>query len=565
LGKLLSKIEDRNNAAAHELVRPMLVRLLLSQNSSWAELAVSVLSASLDSIPMSEAYARAIVPLLVTLFLDTSASAVHTENVLSCLLHSQQFDLLDSRIARRCVDLIKANASVSSAYVSSILHPAIALLVRILQNSSSAPIVDEVVLQLVARLFATHQSELKFESLSLLLQLLPFQKDVAPVTVHVRQGLFDIVRARKSKPLWAVMRCIVEMTKKLHRLRWAFADNNDTFFPLVMGLVGVEVSLAFDKEQTGAESQMLMVCLELFEMVMQGLQNEEDDECAMLLLPLRAKLNDTCRVGLEFLVEMPSVSQNDIRPLVAARMVSSWAFLDPEAFKEKEVVAAMPAIVFHLPWFLPALSEYWIGQDEILDEFVLKGGIIAVCRLLEIGLVPFARRLVDPTELTTERQVWQTNYLVEPLDCLISCLSILINSGIARKNLGFSGPCDSVMQSLHDAARVLMGKRESEDCTLLIGFVIGSLAQLIRIGAPLADVSLRERIACVVAMYLPAAVANEGLATVSAITDAIENGGDLYKLRAAINDLGVTDLLRAVKCTSPEQSFVVKKLLNILK
>jgi hypothetical protein len=563
--QLLSKLgADRNDPGAHELVRPLLLRLLLLSDPSFAGLAVSVLASSLEAIPMSEPYARAIVPLLVAHFLDKSHPAEHVEYVLSCLLHAQQFDLLDSKVALRCSELIRTHSAVSSGAVSAVLHPAISLLVRVLERVG--PSEDEALFGVLARLFAAHQSELKFEALSLILLLLPIQteKSVQTAVPSLRQGLFDIVRARKSKPLWAVMRCATEITKKLRRLKWAFSDSKDTFFPLLMGLVGVEVSLAFDKEQRGSDSQMLMVCLEMLEMTMSGLGDENDDEVAMLLLPLRAKLNDTCRVGLEFLIEAPvSKGGDDIRPLVSARMVSSWACLDPEAFKEKEVIAALPAISEHLPWFLRVMADFWIDLDEIRDSFVLAGGMKAIARLLESRLVVLAKRLADPTDLV-EGETWDDHYAIDPVDCTVSALSVLISAARARKNLGLESESDKLMQALHDAARALMGRRGSEDCTLLMGFVIGGLAQMIRIGLVVQDLALREKISSVVALYLPAAVANEGLSSISAISESIE-GGDAYGIRSAMNDLGVADLLRSVKCSTQEQSAVVKKLLSLIK
>ena len=510
--KLLSKLgPDRNNAKAHELLRPLLLRLLLLSNKDFAEMSLSVLASSLESVPMNEAYAQAIAPLLTAQLLDVSSSQPHVENVLTCLLHAQQFDVLDSKVARRCAELIKLHSAVSSSAVSVVLHPALSLLVRALQNPKVSAWEDEALFVIVARVFATHQSELKFEALSLLVLLIPMQleKAVSSAASNIRQGLFDIVRARKSKPLWAVMRCTVETTKKLGRLKWAFVDTKDTFFPLLMGLVGVEVSLAFDKAQVGPESQMLMVCLEMLEMAMAGLRDEEDDDVALLLLPLRAKLNDTCRVGLEFLIDhVHSGVPNDLRPVVSARMVSSWACLDPEAFKEKEVINAMPAIIRHLPWFLRGLSEFWIDSDEIRDAFVVAGGTTVVSRLLEARLLLLARRLANPAELV-EEETWDGHYGIDPMECLVCALSVLISSARAQKSFGLDPNCGSLLRALHDSARALMGRRGSEDCALLIGFVVGALAQLVRIGVIFEDADLKERIVSVIVLYLPAAVANE--------------------------------------------------------
>lgn len=536
----------------------------MSSDKSFAQLAVSVLASSVEAIPMSEPYARAIVPLLVSQFLDDSQPAEHVESVLHCLLHSRQFELLDSKVAARCGNLIKKHSAVSSAAVSSIVHPAISLLVRIKEGVSLA--VDEELLVVVSRLFASHQSELKFEALSLILRLLPgmTEKGVRSAVPSLKQGLFDIVRSQKTKPLWAVMRCATEITKKLRNLKWAYADSKDSFYPLLMGLVGVEVSIGFDKEQSGPESQMLMVCLEMLEMTMSGLRDEEDDEVALLLLPLRAKLNDTCRVGLEFLIQEGSDNGNssDLRPLVAARMVSSWASLDPEAFSEKEVLGVVPALIRHLPWFLRALADFWIELDSVRDAFLEAGGMQAVVRLLEARLVALAKRLADVADLV-ESETWNDHYAIDPVDCMVSALSVLIGVARVRKNLGLDAQGEKLMRTLLDAARILMGRRSSDDCALLMGFVVGALAQMIRIGIPVSDASLKERVSSTVALYLPAAVVNGGLTSVSAIAESIERG-DAYGIKAAMKDLGVVDLLRSIKCSTQDEAAIVKKLLSLM-
>ncbi len=558
--QLLSKLPERFDPEAHGLVRPLLLRFLLKNDKAYAELVVSVLAPSLEAVPMTEMFARAVAPVLVDRLFQ-EASDDHAEQVLSCLLHASRLVPLPEpmRVSRRCIELVTTKTA------SSLVHAGLSLL-RAVGSVEESSLFEPLVC-----VFCTQHDELKFEALSVLLETVSVQSEatVRECAPALRLGLFDLVRSKKSRPLWAVMRMVVQVTRKLGGdLSWAVGGKkSDGFFALLVGLVGVEVSLAFDRAQVGPESQMIMACLEVLEAVMQGLRGDEErDECVMLLLPLREKLTDICRVALEFLIEgvgkRAETEPDDLRPLVATRMVSSWAFLDPDAFRPKEMVALMPVVVERMPWFLSVLAEYWAAQDDLRDAFVVAGGMARLLKLLEQRLPAVAR---DPDGAQLEQ--WGDEYVVNAFDSVVSGLAVVVTCGLARRNLGLDDArCDGLMRVMLEAARLLMGRRDSPDSASLLGFVVAAVAQLLRIGAPLEDASLHDRAALVLALYLPVAVVSEGLLTLLAVADCIENGE--RSIAAAMSEVGTTDLLRDTlrgPAVSPEQSAAIKKVLNALK
>ncbi len=537
------------------------MRLLHKQGKGYREVAVSVLASSLEAVPMTEEYARVVAPLLVAQ-LGEESSNDHTEQLLTCLLHiSRLVELPDiEKVARRCGEVIKSKAA------TPLLHSALSLLLAVGEKRADSSLFEPLVV-----VFASSQSELKFDALSLLLDLVANQPvgTVRDCAATLRAGLFDIVRAKKREPLWAVMRLTVLITRKVGgNLLWAVGGKSEGFFPLLIGLVGVEVSLAFDRPQIGQDSLMLMACVEVLETVMQGLRgDEETDESVMKLLQLREKLNDICRVALEFLIETSSdaLKGEDLRPLVATKLVSSWACLDPEAFQPKEVVSLMPVVVARLPWFIPVLADHWAAEDDLRDAFVLANGVEKLCRLLEERLPTVAK---DPENAHLEE--WGSECVVNSFDSIISGLSVLVTCASARKTLNLVSSCDGLLKVLLESARLLMGRRDAADCSSLLGFVVAAIAQLLRIDAPISDVSLRNRAAMVIALYLPVAAVSEGLSTLLAVADCVENNskGDGKAIADAVAEVGSADLLRDTLRTSfvtSEQTAAISRLLKALK
>jgi hypothetical protein len=224
-------------------------------------------------------------------------------------------------------------------------------------------------------------------------------------------------------------------------------------------------------------------------------------------------------------------------------------------------VALMPVVVARMPWFLSVLAEYWAAQDDLRDAFVVAGGVTKLLALLEQRVLIAAK---DPDGAQLEQ--WGDEYIVNAFDSVVSGLSVVVTCGMARRNLGIASPCDGLMRVLLESARLLMGKRDTVDCASLLGFVVAAVAQLLRIGVPLDDAALHERAALVLALYLPVAALSEGLLTLLAVADCIENGDKA--IPAAIADVGTVDLLKNTlrgAHISPEQSAAIKKVLNALK
>ena len=96
---------------AHETARPFLLRLLIKGGAAYREVALSVIAASLDHVPISDVYGRALLrPLLQMLDADADEMKEESlEHLLACLtaciaLLPPTDDAIDTpRLLQRCV------------------------------------------------------------------------------------------------------------------------------------------------------------------------------------------------------------------------------------------------------------------------------------------------------------------------------------------------------------------------------------------------------------------------------------------------------------------------------
>ena len=563
---LLAKHPDgARNKLAHEAIRPFLLQLLVKRDVQFRDLCISVLAASIEFVALEEKFATAITEPLVKMYLEESDRLPEEslESLIALLLCCDLSGNDGAAVFEKTSGILIAESSSSTA----LLHRLVALTSKTLPLKGKTT-VKSALLQVMVRTFCTHQSELKFESLFLLLELfsVPSVRKITvvqPVASNLRMGLLDLLRSRTDEPIFAVLRCVTEVTTILKHLGWACEGPKDGFFALLMALVGVEVSLAFDKEDES--SQMLMACVEILELVMRNLrQSDEDNDGSDSMLPfaqlleLREKLNDINRVPLEYLILTETV--DDFRSQVATRLVSTWLSLDPDAIKEKEAIALLPRVVQRLPWFLPVLSGHWAADDEICSAFMREQGVEAVASLIESRIVRVAELVV--AKKVDEMEQWDS-YWVNPFDSIISACSVLVTCCMAHLQQDLTR-IPQTLEQLVGAAKLLLGQR-FEDCSTLMGFVAAAMAQLIRISPKGSARGDWNRVSIALAMYLPSALESGGLTTIRAVIDSIEQGGDPYSMRSTILDLEINEAFASAQAHwSEEQRIVAKDLLSVL-
>jgi hypothetical protein len=544
------------------------------QKPAYRELVVSVLAASIENIPISEMYAKALAGGMGEMFEDSTLSDDTRENVAVCLLCilNLKVEVQPVSILKECLSILKSQKSSSG-----LLHRTVSLSSHCLDllPKASASLTQEELEQFLeasVRVLCATQSQLKFEIVTLLLQLVMLpelrrKESLDPIIPNLRMGLFDLLRSRTNEPLFVVLRCASEITAVLGNLDWAISDEKNTFFALLIALVGVEISMAFDKEQKASDkdSQMIMACLEMLELVMRNLR-DESLLATSALLQLREKLNDINRVALEYLLVFSAESsKDDLRPQVATRIVSTWAFLDPEALREEEVIALIPKVVKkEIPWFLPVLSEHWAADDNIRDTFMVEDGVQEVCDLIQEHVAHVAELAI--VGKADEMEQWNDLYWVNPYDTMISACSVVVTCCMAQREQRIHRK-EAMIQLLAGVCKSLLGQQSKDDCSTLLAFVVAVMAQLVRISDTCKNRDIAERAAMTLSLYIPVALEAEGLTTVEAISDAIENSGDLFNFSKAIKDYGVAELIDPAhkRHWTVEQKTVATRLLSVLK
>lgn len=600
--------EGAKHKDAHRTVRPFLFRLLNGSQRGYQQLALAVLAASLDDVPLEPQDASLVANRLAALWLQLTGtegilkwsqedsswmlkSSLPTdshqmaEDLLVCLAASIQIQEQNTADESGRLDAsmgsalfvsagqVFMNTSAGVSLQSRLVSIMSLFLMRFPPTDRLAHLVPwyEHLADSLVRAFCANQSELKFQVLVLIVDFMrgiPCVKTVQCINrIHpnLRLGMLDILRSRAQEPMFAVLRCVTEVTSVLRSVGWMCKGPSDGFFQLLLGLVGVEVSMAFDTEQV--DSQMLMACVEVLELVMQSLGDDDDegddfDEgtkggrlmiqdhglSPQQLLDLRVKLNDICRVPMEYLICFASSSSNpeDLRPQVATRIVSTWLMLDPDAIKKKEAIALIPQAVARLPWFLPVLSECWLSESEIRDAFLSENGLQRVAMLVEKRIVHVSQLVLSGAP--DEMELWDSVYWVNPLDSIISACSVMITccSVKLQRQIVLANSFD-LLQQLLQAARMLLGRKGSADASILVGFVVAVMAQIMRITTTKIDPChsvLVQGVATVVALYLPVAIETGGLSTLEAVADAMESFGDLFRLAQAIRTSGIDNLLQ---------------------
>lgn len=445
-------------------------------------------------------------------------------------------------------------------------------------HSDASAVIEEQFVPVLASVFATEQSSVKFEALSLLLHALesavkssalsgaPSNVLSADVVRNIRVGLFDVLRGGKSgeqQSVWPALRCFALVTAALKSLDWACSrpkqqqqqqkttassanDNNkkrvvddENFFLFVVGLVGVEFSVSFDAPRTAEGSQMLMTCVEILELIMRNL-TEDLELRPDQVLQLRDKLNDICRVALEFLLVAGTESAallnfqaEDVRALAAARIVATWIFNDPEAIKEKEVTLLVPVAISALPWFADALSEHWLSCDDVRTAFLQQGGVVQLSRLLIENALPTAQAVGSGN---WGKVVWDKVFHVDPFDACISVCSSLQQCCSSVKQFPGTGgwkESSQLISVLTQAVKLLLDAH-TDDAATLISFFCAALAQIARlVKSGVEDAYLRLKLARCLAVYLPVALESDAVSTVKAVAESVRSG-DYFGIKAVM-------------------------------
>ena len=433
-----------------------------------------------------------------------------------------------------------------------------------------------------ARMFCTYQNELKFDLLPMFLELCSFEswkkkknkRDYEDsVCVNMRKGMFDIIKAQKTQIYWSVFRVFVELSNVLSGdIVWSL-KNNDGFFPLFFALVGVEFSMAFDSEKDEErDERMLMVCGEIMELVMRGLREAEELLQwlkAEQILQMREKLNDINRVALAFLLseeeEKSAMKLRSLKEKISVKIVSTWAFLDPESMKEKETTLLQTVCLSHLPLFLNCYADYWCDNENICQRFLELNGFESVCSLIRENVIQTAQTTAR-NEDSDSLELWN-EFAVNAFDSIVNCCTIVLRLSEAKKIVTF-GKSDAeeeeeLLHNVAKACRMLMGK--SEDCSTLLSFLLAFLTHYLKLRTK-TDLDKRqikeqtkEEISRLMASFIPVALCEDSISTVQAMMTLIER--DFWGIKRWMKELDTLNTLQNMK----NQTEIAKRLIKILK
>lgn len=533
---LAQQPDAATNVAAHDAVRPLLLALLRKQgdaNREYQRLAVAVLASSCaGGVVLDAAFATLITPGLASLL--PRAEPEWRGDVVTCLLHALQAGpqpdahSVDGVVAWCC----SADAEPEEAVLA--LASAIAARATLSGGQWTA------MASRAAKAFAQNNSAAKADALALLLECaVRGNARVTPAMgSDVFRGATDLLCAsRKPGPvMWALLQVSYACMAQLG-LAWALQPSErGDFFGLLLGLVGVELSMAFDAAPetaattaatTTASPSVLLACTNIVQLVMDQIDDETLAVRPATILALREKLADINRVAVVYAVEEEaSCWHRADLATAAARLLSLWAVLDDRALTSEEVVTLMPFAVHKAHWFLEAL-QLWLSDDpNAAAAFSRSQGVERVCALLTAHA---------HTAVAGGRVVWgpvEDGCLVDPFDATVNACAILAACGCSER---MSSSCIDALLRLLQALETW----PDSGAATLTSFVCAALVGVL-------EVPGCARGAAVVswmARFAPRAPALEAVSVLQRLV-SIVRGRDLYGLRGALHS--VQPVLRAV-------------------